>query len=291
MRVNHRVFIIVALCIVAVSASVPRPGLTVRIIDVGQGDAALIQCGARQMLVDGGPDRSVLAGLGRGMPAFDRDIDLAVLTHPHADHYLGLIGVMERYRVRRLLTSGAHSDAAEYAALLRAADAEGVRPEPLRVGDHITLGECAVIDVLWPDADAPDAADPNESSVVLRVRRADAASRTAAVLLTGDATDDVERALLASGADLAADVLKVGHHGSQTSSTGEFLDAVAPTDAVISVGRNSYGHPAMAAVMRLAKRGIRTYRTDRDGDVVVRIGRDRASVRGKPGPPKAFTGY
>lgn len=281
MRVDRRLIIAVALCIVAASTAVPRPGLTVRVIDVGQGDATLVQCGGRQMLIDGGPDRSVLAGLGRGMPAFDRDIDVVVLTHPHADHYLGLIGVMERYRVRRLLTSGANSDVAEHDLFLRSADAEGVRPEPLRAGDRIMLGGCAVADVLWPVAGASDADDPNEASVVLRVRRTDATSPTAAVLLTGDATDDVERALLASDAVVVADVLKVGHHGSRTSSTGDFLDAVRPKDAVISVGRNSYGHPAMAAVMRLAKRGISVHRTDRDGDVIVRIDRDRAYVRGR----------
>lgn len=281
MRIDRRLIIAAALCAVAISTAVPRPGLTVRVIDVGQGDAVLVQCGGRQMLIDGGPDRSVLAGLGRGMPAFDRDIDVVVLTHPHADHYLGLIGVMERYRVQRLLTSGADSDAAEYAAFLRSADAEGVRPEPLRAGDRITLGDCAVADVLWPAVGASDAADPNEASVILRVRRPDASSHTAAVLLTGDATDDVERGLLASGAVVAADVLKVGHHGSRTSSTGDFLDAVLPNDAIISVGRNSYGHPAVAAVMRLVKRGVRVFRTDRDGDIVIRIGRDRASVRGR----------
>lgn len=281
MRLDARVALVTAACATFVAVALPHPGLTVRVIDVGQGDAALVQCGGRQMLIDGGPDRSVLAGLGRGMPAFDRDIDVVVLTHPHADHYLGLIGVMERYRVRRLLSSGANSDVAEYAAFLRAAEAEGARPEPLRAGDRIALGDCAMADVLWPVAGAADADDPNEASVVLHVRRADATSPSAAVLLTGDATDDVERALLASGVDVAADVLKVGHHGSRSSSTGEFLDAVAPTAAIISVGRNSYGHPAVAAVMRMEKRGVSVFRTDRDGDVVVRISRDRASVRGR----------
>lgn len=279
MRPDRRVAPVLALCAVAVAAVLPRPGLTMRVMDVGQGDAVLVQCGSRQMLVDGGPDRSVLAGLGRGMPVLDRDIDIVVLTHPHADHYLGLTAVLERYRVHRLLTPGTASDTSEYAAFLRAVSAEGLRPEALLAGDRIALGTCAVADVLWPASGWARTNDPNETSVMLRVRRPDATASTAAALLTGDATDDVERALLKSGVDVAADVLKVGHHGSRSSSTGEFLDAVAPDAAVISVGRNSYGHPAVATIMRLAKRGVPVLRTDRDGDVVVRIGRDRASVR------------
>lgn len=280
MRLDARAAIAAIACAIVIAVAAPRPGLTVRVIDVGQGDAALVQCGSRQLLVDGGRDRSVLAGLGRGMPAFDRDIDMVVLTHPHADHYVGLIAVMERYRVGRFFTSGAGADAPEYAALVRAADAEAVAPEPLRAGDRLMLGSCAVVDVLWPSPRVPTSKDPNEASVVLRVRRPDAATERAAILLTGDATDDVERALIEADVDLAADVLKVGHHGSKSSSIGAFLDVVAPEEAVISVGRNSYGHPAPAALQRLEARGIRVRRTDRDGDVVVRIRRDRAYVRG-----------
>lgn len=269
-----------ALCAIALRTALPGDRLTVDVFDVGQGDAILVQCGSRQLLIDGGPDATVLSKLGRAMPFFDRRIDAVLLTHPHADHYLGLIPVFSRYRVDLLLTAGKDGEAAEYGAFLGAARAAGLETTAVRAGDRLMLGSCARGEVLWPPPSGVRTDDPNDASVVLRIERVDGAGPRAAVLLMGDATADVESALVAGRARLGADVLKVGHHGSRFSTSAAFVDAVRPDAAVVSVGKNRYGHPAAAALMRLASRGVRVMRTDREGDVRVVVGRDRAAAEG-----------
>lgn len=257
-----------ALLAFAARLVVADPRLAVTVLGVGQGDAILVQCGRRQVLIDGGPDATVLSGLGRAMPLFDRDIDAVVLTHPHADHFIGLIAVLSRYRVRRLLVSRMEGEAPEFAAFADAASRAGLAPVRVRAGDAIAVGDCGAADVLWPEDDKAAAAkDPNAASVVLRLHPSAPADPGDAVLLTGDATADAERRILARGADVRADVLKVGHHGSRFSTTPEFLEAVRPRDAVVSVGKNSYGQPAWATLRRLETAGVRTFRTDRNGDV------------------------
>lgn len=272
MRLEPRVFIRIAagaaLLAFAARLLIADPRLAVSVFDVGQGDAILVQCGRRQVLVDGGPDASVLAGLGRAMPLFDRDIDAVVLTHPHADHFIGLIAVLSRYRVRRLLVSRMEGEAPEFAAFVRAASRAGLAPVRLRAGDALAVGDCGAADILWPEDDRAAATkDPNAASVVLRLHPASPAGPGDAVLLMGDATADVERRLLARGADVRADVLKVGHHGSRFSTTPEFLSAVRPRYAAVSVGKNSYGHPAWTTLRRLESAGVAVFRTDRDGGV------------------------
>lgn len=263
-----RIAVAAALLAFAARLAFPDPRLSVTVFDVGQGDAILVQCGRRQLLVDGGPDAMVLSNLGRAMPFFDRDIDAVVLTHPHADHFIGLVSVLSRYRVRRLLVSRMEGEAPEFAAFERAASRAGLAPVRLRAGDAIAIGDCGAADVLWPEDDLTAAAkDPNAASVVLRLRPAAPAGPGGAVLLMGDATADVERRLLARGADVRADVLKVGHHGSRFSTTPEFLQAVRPKAAAVSVGKNSYGHPAWVTLRRLESAGAAVFRTDRGGDI------------------------
>lgn len=267
----------------AYAATRPDPRLTATVLDVGQGDAILVQCGTEQLLVDGGPDDLVLSRLGSVLPFFDRTIEAVVLTHPHADHYMGLIGVFSRYHVGHFYTSGGTSDAAEYRALLSSAKDSGIPVTALHLGDRLAIGSCGHADVLWPDITRTDVItkDANTESVVLRVARDDATSPAAAVLLMGDATAAVEQALLADNANLRADVLKVGHHGSRTSSTPAFLAAVAPHEAVMSLGaKNKFGHPAPVTLLRLHAVGAQAYRTDQDGSVRVVIGADAAFVEG-----------
>ena len=265
------------ICLVAFGAALSGRRPTVDVFDVGQGDAILVQCGTKQMLVDGGPDATVLSKLGRTLPLFDRHLDVVVLTHPHADHYIGLIPVLERYRVDRLLVAGMDGSAPEYASFLDAATRAGLVPVAVRSGDRITLGSCVAADVLWPPVGATTD-DPNDASAVLRLARTDSSSPRAAMMLMGDATAEAERALLERSPSLAADVLKAGHHGSRFSTSAALIDAVLPKTAVISVGKNSYGHPSGAALMRLKSRAVRVLRTDEDGDVRIVIGQDRAFV-------------
>ncbi|MEY4744709.1 MAG: hypothetical protein RL272_654 [Candidatus Parcubacteria bacterium] len=266
---RHR-FLIIAVLGFAIGAKlvVADPRLTVTVFDVGQGDAILVQCGRRQLLIDGGPDASVLAGLGRSMPLFDRDIDAAVLTHPHADHFIGLVSVIGRYRVRRLFVSRMEGRAPEFGAFADAVSRAGLDPVRVRTGDSIAIGGCGTAEVLWPADDAAAAAkDPNAASVVLRLRSSASSGKGDAVMLMGDATADVEDMILSRGADVRADVLKAGHHGSRFSTTAEWIEAVRPKEAAISVGKNSYGHPAWSTLRRLEVAGVRVSRTDLDGDI------------------------
>jgi competence protein ComEC len=261
--------------VIVVALWLARPSaLTVDFLDVGQGDATLLRVGRTEMLVDGGPDATVLSGLGEAMPILDRRLETAVLTHPHADHLVGLLHAVERYEVGAIYYSGA-AKTPEWTALVAAARANGVPMKALAAGMKLAL-EDQTVSVLWPPADyQPPKGDENYRSAVLCVRPTSAPPATECeVLLTGDAPSDVEAQLLKAGSVPRARVLKVGHHGSRTSSSSAFLAAVRPAVAVVEVGKNSYGHPAWATLQRLKQTGARLYKTITDGHVRLTFGPD-----------------
>jgi competence protein ComEC len=249
----------IAILLVALIAGVclafwpsPPARLRVAVLDVGQGDAILIQTpDGKDILVDGGPGRAVLRGLGDELPWRDRSIELMVLTHPQADHMDGLIDVFARYDVGRVIAGPGVQASAGWTAWHDAARGEGVTVENAVQGMALDLGDGVRLDVLGPDA--AEAADPkiNNTGVVIRVAWLDVS-----ILLTADIEARAERALLNDGVDLGATMLKVGHHGSKTSSTPEFLAAVNPAVSVVSSGKdNPFGHPAPEVVDRLAGYG------------------------------------
>lgn len=283
-RLRSAAFLI---CAAAAAASLfafalrEKPDAVIDFFDVGQGDAVLVSVGHAQLLVDGGPDATVLAKLGDTMPFTDRTIEAVVLTHPHADHFVGLLSVFARYRVNEVLLGEDVNDTAEYRAFEDAVRRSGAHVVRVAEGDRVALGEGANVTVLWPpraDDAALDGKDPNSWSVILRVT---VAGRSA--LLMGDAPSRVEESLLRSDARLSADVLKAGHHGSRYSSSTPFLRAVSAKDAVVSVGKNSYGHPAWSALERLKASGARVWRTDRDGDVRATFVGGNVNVRSSGG--------
>lgn len=242
--------------------------LLLSILDVGQGDAIFIEApNGSQVLVDGGPDNAVLARLGEVMPFWDRSIDVLILTHPHADHLDGLLSVLERYTVGMIIESGVNHSIAEYEVWRRKVKERGI-PRIVAVrGGIVHLGGGARIDILAPDRpyDAQSVKNIHEAAVVLKLTFA---SSTA--LLMADAELPRERELLASGIDIGAEVLKVGHHGSRTSTAEVFLRAVHPRLSAISVGaRNRYGHPTQEVLDRLKTVGVRIFRTDRDGTIAL----------------------
>jgi competence protein ComEC len=241
--------------------------LTVTFLDIGQGDAILIEGPeGHRVLVDGGPGEQVIGtALGRNVPFDDRRIDLVIATHPDADHLGGLPEVLARYDVRSVLMTEVEADTTFYQAWRGAMTATGLPAEAARRGDTIDLGGGARIDVLAPDEEDPllQVREVNDTSVVLRISMGEVS-----FLLTGDLAEDGELALMRSGTGLDAAVLKVGHHGSRSSSTREFIARVNPIVDVISVGAsNPYGHPAPEALARLAE--DRVLRTDEDGDVEI----------------------
>ena len=223
--------------------STPDQRLHVAFVDVGQGDATFITTpSGRQVLVDGGPDPlNIVRFLGEEMPVHDRTIELVVLTHPHADHVRGLLEVMRRYDVERILERKAHYDSSSYLAWRRAVEAEGAEVIQAEAGQVISFGDGTVVEVVNPAVTLPrgTGSDLDNASVVIRVVHGNAS-----FLLTGDLFSDGEAMVLERNAYVDSDVLKVGHHGSRTSSSRAFLRKVSPVSAVISVGGdNRFGHP------------------------------------------------
>lgn len=249
-------------------ASGPDGRLHLVALDIGQGDAILVVApSGRTALIDGGPDpERTLRELGRALPFHQRRIDLVVLTHPHQDHVAGLVDVLRRFRVGMILDGERAFPNPTYARFRTDALREpAAQVVTARVGMSIALDPTTRLRVLFPsdtDADAPLPDDDiNNASVVLLLT-----GPGATALLTGDAEAPVERLLIDRGLVPDVTVLKVGHHGSTSSSSAIFLDAARPELALISCGLgNDYGHPAPSTLDALAARGVTTLRTDVDG--------------------------
>jgi len=254
-----------AVVLVATAGFVLRPDdpgrLRVTVLDVGQGDAILIRTpDGADILVDGGPGPAVLRALGEELPWYDRSLDLVVLTHPQADHLYGLIDILQRYDVQRLVAGGP-ADAHVPDEWIAAISANGLVAERMPAGSVIDLGDGVALDVIWAP-DEPLQGQLNNSSLVLKLTW-----RETSFLLTGDIEAVAEQGIIASGVDVSSTVLKVPHHGSRTSSTREFLDAVDPQVSVVSAGENNtHGHPALDVVDRLLEYG-RVFVTADDGAV------------------------
>ncbi len=241
----------------------PDGRLRVAFLDVGQGDAILIQSpSGKQLLVDGGRYPSaVLDKLGKQMPFWDRSLDLVLATHPDEDHIAGLVSVLERYDVAGLITNGAPAAGdPTLEALLAVAGEKNTMIHHARAGEVIVLDEGVRLEIL--QAGATDAASgTNDTSIVARLDYGELS-----LLLMGDAESATEATLIASGQPLASSILKAGHHGANTSSSQPFLAAVAPQIIVISVGRdNDFGHPAPAMLERAVAAGALILRTDESG--------------------------
>jgi competence protein ComEC len=239
--------------------------LTVTVMDVGQGDAILIEDPAgHRILIDGGPSgRAVSEALGRETPFWDKGIDLVVLTHPEEDHLNGLVTALERYDVKRILASPVETDSAAYGAWLQAAEREGAPYYQAAPGEWFDLGRGARLEVLGPPSDPIEGGEAklNNNSVVLRLTWGEVS-----FLLPGDLERAGEEALLEEGEDLRCTVLKVAHHGSAYGTGESLLAAVQPAVAVISVGAdNWYGHPSPQVLERLEDSLV--YRTDQNGRV------------------------
>ncbi len=264
--------ILLILGIVAVLAAIPAFWLTysaaseleVDFLDIGQGDAILIKAPFGQnILIDGGPDDSVIKCLGKNLAWWDKKIDLMILTHPHDDHVTGLIDVIKRYKVEKILYTGVVHTSPNYIAWL-----ELVRDRqiPLTIIDRpqtVKLGKNCELDILYPTKSllGQTVNNLNNSSIVAKL-----IYQETKFLLTGDAEIEVEQELVKSNIDLSSQVLKAGHHGSDTSSSLEFLQAVKPEIVVIQVGTdNDFGHPSRRVIKRLERMGAQVFRNDLDG--------------------------
>ena len=259
--------------------------------DVGQGDAAYILFpDGRDMVVDGGPNDKLLSCLSKHMPFWDRHIDIVLMTHPQKDHMQGLFAVLDRFDVGYLIRSDIQNNTEGFATLLSLVEKKHIPVKFVVAGDRITVGNVSIT-IVWPSADQlvrmkPSIAsekrvlghvlgvstgDLNDGSIVFWLRYG-----TFDEVFTGDADTAVEKNFL--GTPLSVDgieVLKVPHHGSKTGMSASYLDWLRPKLGIISVGKNSYGHPADSILNMLEQAGVTMKRTDQGGDIeIVSDGKD-----------------
>ena len=240
--------------------------LMVDFLNVGQGDSIFITTpGNQQILIDGGPNSSVLEKLNKEMPLYDKTIELVVLTHPEKDHLVGLFDVLKRYKVKNILWTGVIRNTSEWEEWKSLIKKEGANIIIAKAGDQVVLQKkepAIFFDILNPIGDIAGQKfeDSNDTSAVLYLTVG-----KEKFLFVGDIGFEAEEQLLKG--NIVADVLKIAHHGSKYSTSKEFLEQVSPRVAIISVGENSYGHPTDELLARLDFFGIDIKRTDRDGDI------------------------
>jgi len=261
--------LVVAILVSLAAATMPDDNLHISFLNIGQGDAILIQTPTHQdILIDGGPSpQAISLELGKKLPFWDRTINLVVLTHPNADHVTGLVEVLHRYNVEQVLYPDLDFKSDIYDEWLRLVEEKDIKYTVAQAGQQIDLGNGVVIEVLNPPEIlfANTSSDVDNNGMVLRLSIGEVS-----FLLTADIRQEAEFELINRRADLQSTVLKVAHHGSDTSTYHEFLAVVNPQLAVISVGTdNTYGHPSDEVMERLEEKlgSENIYRTDEQGTI------------------------
>ncbi len=255
---------VVLLSIWAAIAKAPSDkNLHLSVLNVGQGDSILIQTPEHQnILIDGGPDNSVLDGLGQKIPFYSRTVDAVVLTHPHADHLFGLIEVLKRYQIKHIYLTGVVQTTNEYLEFLQTVKDKNIPTSRVKLGDEMSFGETS-FKVLWPadNLQAKTVENLNNSSIVLSV-----SYHAFSALLMGDLESDSQDLMMNKNSLGHYNLIKIAHHGSSNGFNAALLNQIKPEAAAVSVGAdNKYGHPAASTISGLDKLGIKIYRTDRDG--------------------------
>lgn len=243
--------------------------LTLHFIDVGQGDSILVQLpNNKVMLIDGGPRTAGQVVVDYLKKAGITSIDKVVATHAHEDHIGGLIDVLNSFKVEEILDVGYPHTTKTYETFLTLIDEKDIKYSNPRAGDIISLDPDVNIIVLNPSSKLPT--NLNNQSIVLQMTY-----NNISFLLTGDAEKEVEQII----AKDTVQILKVGHHGSSTSTSSEFLKAINPEIAIISCGENnSYGHPHQETLDKINKAGVKVYRTDKQGSIIVKTNGQTFSV-------------
>ncbi len=240
--------------------------LTFAILNVGQGDALFIESPTgTQILIDGGPPRKILSELLKVMSPFDRSIDAIIITNPDQDHIGGFLDILKVYKVGYVFEPGTFNDSKTYQNLEQEIKDKKIPQFLAKKGMRLDIGGGAVIDILFPDRDV-STWPTNDGSVVARLSYGNNS-----IMLTGDAVQKTEKIILKENPieQLQSTILKVGHHGSYTSSGESFVKAISPQYAVISVGKeNKYGHPHIETLNTLAQLGVKVLRTDLLGTVI-----------------------
>lgn len=239
--------------------------LTFAMLNVGQGDALFIESPTGiQVLVDGGPGKALMREVSSVVPWYDRHIDMIVVTNPDKDHYEGFISLLQKYKIDKVLESGTNSLTDTYVVFEKEISDKKIQKIIALRGQKIDLGGGAYLEILFPDRDI-SGLSPNDGSIVMKLVYGETS-----VMLQGDSTSRIEDYLTNLGTTtLSSTILKVGHHGSRTSSTEKYVSLVDPKWAVISSGvNNDYGHPHKETLETMEKLKISTYSTCNNGRIV-----------------------
>jgi len=242
--------------------------------NVGQGDAIFVRTPqGSDILIDAGPDDSVLNCLGKNMPFWNRDLELVILTHPHSDHFIGLFSVLKNYKIKSFVSEELSNKTVGFNSLMGKIKAQKIPARFLLAGDRFILKDKVALEIVGPTKEFLDQTSPGgtigESSefasleILIRYGKFSA-------LLTGDSqVMELEEILRFTQNDIPLSVLQIPHHGSRFGLTTEILDVLNPKLAVISVGKNKYGHPTPFILDLLQSKNIKTLRTDQNGEVKV----------------------
>ena len=242
-------------------------GLTFAMLDVGQGDGLFVESptGTRIMF-DAGPPRKILGSLQKVMSPLGKNIDAIVITNPDSDHIGGLSDILKNYKVGEIFESGTLTDSKTYQSLREEMKKQNIPDILAKKGMRLDIGGGAFIDILFPDRDVSSWAT-NDGSVVARLSYG-----KTSIMLTGDAPVKTEQIILSENTktSLLSTILKVGHHGSRTSTSNSFMKEVSPTYALISDGKdNTFGHPHQETLNTLALFGVKVFRTDLLGTIIM----------------------
>ncbi len=261
---------------------------SIRFLDVGQGDAILIKTAEKhQILIDAGIGSQTVDDLGENMDFFDKSIDLFILSHPDRDHFAGILDTLQKYRIERILMTGVVSTDSMYQDFLNQAKASGIPIDFASSDQDLQIGQNLFLDVIYPlknqswIGQSPN--DKNNTSTMVRLVQKTGncgGGGTSGIcgkndtrsiaLLNGDAELPEESEVLAAGEDVGAEILKLGHHGSKSSTSDGFLGAVSPTTVVVSAGAaNKYGHPAPETMEKV--KGLEVRRTDQEGTLMFKF--------------------
>ena len=248
---------------------IKQVGAQIYFLNVGQGDSILIQKDNYQILIDGGPDDSVLPLLGENMPTGDRKIEAIILTHPHADHIVGLNQILDRYEVGTIYGTGVVFSSAQYLSFLDKIKSKKIDFQVPQTGDRLTPFDFATLDFIWPGRKylQDSIENVNNSSIVTKF-----CYYQKCALLTGDIEKEEQDTMLAYYKDnediFKAEIYKVPHHGSNTGVNEAMYEKIIPKYSIISCGEdNKYGHPHQASIALAQKFNTTILRTDQNGTI------------------------
>lgn len=262
MKMLFKILLVLGVATTALFMALPDQHLHVHFLDVGQGDSIFIKTPLNQkIIIDGGPDLSLIDKLHTLITPFEKEIDLIVLSHPHRDHMYGFLELLNRYEVKAVLMTGISYGSSDYRHFL-----ERTEKADIYLADEnqdFNFGAGVYLDVLYPKNPSigREIENVNNDSIVLKLVYGEHS-----ILFTGDSEEEQEQEMLKLPFDYSADILKAGHHGSRTSTSQQFLDAVNPNKVIISAGKdNPFDHPHPETLEKLRDREV--LRTDLDGDI------------------------